>query len=56
MRNITGVLSPLSSYQMLKDGISGGISPIQVTGVIDSQNVHLMAAVAEETNRPLLIV
>ena len=56
MRNITGVLSPLSSYQMLKDGILGGISPIQVTGVIDSQNVHLMAAVAEETNRPLLIV
>ena len=56
MRNITGVLSPLSSYQMLKDCISGGISPIQVTGVIDSQNVHLMAAVAEETNRPLLIV
>ena len=56
MRNITGILSPLSSYQMLKDGITGGISPIQVTGVIYSQNAHLMAAVAEETNRPLLIV
>ena len=56
MRNITGILSKLSSYQTIRDDIKNSNTPVFASGIIDVQNTHVMAALTEELQRPTLII
>ena len=56
MRNITGILSKLSSYQTIRDDIKNSNTPVFASGIIDVQNTHVMAALTEELQRPALII
>ncbi len=56
MTAILNTLQELESYKVLLNAIKTGKLPIMATGVMDTQKIHLIAAMMENVNRPSLIV
>lgn len=59
MNGLNSLLAPLlelDSYQKLLEDIKKEITPVFVSGVIDVQKTHLMYAVEEHLQRPIVIL